>query len=434
MTMPTSFAGADGADGRVRVAFDAGVNNRSNPARVAAGQAVTADNVDIDRDGFVARRAGYALVATLPGAHSLWSHPLLAFVLVADATKLYRMDTAGVLTTLVSGLNGTRLSYALIGQRVRWSNGAQTGQLDLLGDPAPLGVNTPLPSFVAGAATSGGLHAGRYGVTLTFATATREEGGAPDTVYVDVTEGGGVMLTGIPASTDTATTECRIYLTSTNGTELFHVASCAPGTASVIVGATPPGRLLATQFCEPFPAAAHLLARFGRLFGALGRTLVWSESMYYGLWRPTRNNVTLSDAITMVAAPDSPRLLLYLGTHNKTYLLQGDSIESATLSVANAGGVVPGSMVMAPPEALRMERVLTPVPLWCGTDGVPYAGTELGVLPLSNIAAYNVFDHAAATLVQQNGLSRYIVAGHGGSPSHLAFGDSVTATVVEAGP
>jgi hypothetical protein len=412
-----------------------GVDNRSHETKLADGYVRWADNVDIGDDGMSSSREGYDLWVALPGAHSAWSHELLDFALVADAGTLYRLDAAGTLTALVAGLNGSKLSYALVGRRVRWSNGVQTGQVDLDGTPAPLGVATPRPSFTVTAVGIGGLFAGRYGVTLTFADANREEGGAPETVYVDVAEGGGIQVGDVPPDAAGTAVEARFYVTSANGEELLYAGSALPGATAFAIGAGPRTRLLSTQFCEPFPAATCLMAKAGRLLGALGRDVVWSQPMYYGLWRPTKNSLRLPAEVVMLAAPDSPQFIVYVGTREKVYVLAGDSIDTCTLSVACGAGVIPGSMAMVPGEALRMDGVLAPVPLWMGSDGVPYAGLPAGVVPLSQVFAMpRLYDEAAAAFVERNGLSRWLVSGQGGSANALVASDHTSIELIQAGP
>lgn len=425
-------------DGRMALSAIGGVDNRSYLTKLAEGTVRVADNVDVDARGVVYRRDGYAQTTALAGAHSLWSHPSLAFALVADAGNLYRMDTNGNLTRVVTGLGGQAVSYALVGQQVRWSNGVFTGQVDLAGNPLPLGVETPRPSFTLTSMSNGGISAGNYAVTLTFTSASGEEGGAPPAQYVDVADGGGILVGAVPPSFDAV--QARVYVSDANGTELFWAGSCAPG-GSFMVGAGLRTKLLATQFCEPFPAAKYLLATFGRLFGAVGRQLVWSQPMYYGLWRPTQNRLAVPDDITMVASPVNQFMTLYVGTRHKVYRLstrrrmaEAESMETLTLSIAADAGVVPGSMAMIPPEALRLEGVLAPVPVWVGTDGLPYAGTDAGVQPLSQRFAYPLYDQAAAAFVQSGALSRYIVSGRGGKTSALVMQDQVIATVIPAGP
>lgn len=434
MSRTSNPPGDDQGRGRLPLSFARGVDNRSHATRLDDGYVRRADNVDIDPEGVGHSRDGYSLWQALAGAHSLWTHPLLSFALFGDGNALYRVDAGGTVTTLATGLDGTPISYAQIGQHVYWSNGTRTGKLDLSGAPAPLGIETPLPSFGVSAIATGGLYAGRYGVTMTFAAANREEGGAPATVFVDVVEGGGIRITGVPTSSDGSATEARIYVTPANSVELFYAGSAVPGAATFDFGAGQRLRLLSTQFCEPFPPATHLLGKAGRLIGALGRRLVWSQAIYYGLWRPSFNGLPMPDDITMIAAPDTERFMLYVGTRHKVYLLAGDSIETVTLTVACAAGVIPGSMVMAPAEAMHMDGVLTPIPLWVGSDGVPYAGTLQGVIPLTGKFVYPLYDQAAAAFVADAGRNRFIVSGQGGRQSGLAMTDTVSAELIELGP
>ena len=418
----------------IPLSFAGGVDNRAHATRLEPGFVREADNVEIDAQGIGRTRDGYALWVDLPGAHSLWTDELLTFALVADAGALYRVDDDATCTELVGELNGTPLSYAAIAGRVRWSNGVQTGQVALDGTPMPLGVETPLPSFGVTASAGGGLFAGTYGVAMTFTNAAREEGGAAETVYVDVPEGGGIQITDVPTDAAGVATEARLYATSTNGTDLLYAGSAVPGAAHFLIGAASRGRMLTTQFGEPFPAATCLLARNGRLMGAMDRDLVWSMPLYYGLTRPSQHSLRLPDTILMLAAPDADGFLLYVGTAKRTYVLRGDSIDRCALKKANGTGVVPGSMVMMPPEAIALDGVDVPCPVWTGSDGVPYIGTPGGVMPLSKHFAYPVYDQAAAVHIEQNGLSRYIVAGRGGRTAGLAMGDYASAEVIDAGP
>lgn len=433
MANERASAGTDTKDPRAMLSAGRGVDNRSHETRIDDGFVRVADNVDIDAHGIVRRRAGYppAALAALVGAHSLWAHPSLAFALVADGSTLYRLDASGTLAPVVAGIAGTDVSYALVGNRVRWSNGVETGQLDLTGLPAPLGAPTPAPSFQLVASPNGGMHAGTYGVTLTFLTAAGEEGGAPPTAFVEVVEGGGIVVNAVPNAPGVAV--ARAYVTDANGTDLFEAGTCTPG-GTLLLGAGTRGKPLATQFLDPFPPADYLLGKAGRLFGATGRYVVWSQAMYYGLWRPTHNRAAMPDQVTMLAAPDIDRTLLYVGTRSKTYRLEGESIDTAMLSIVGSAGVVPGSMMMLPPEALRLDNVLSSVPVWVGTDGVPYAGTTLGIVPLSQKFAFPIYDRAATGFVQQDGQSRYIVSGRGGRTSGLTMQDHVIATVIQAGP
>jgi len=414
--------------------FIKGVDNRSNETKIAAGYARAADNVDIDRDGTVSVRDGYALLTSLPGAHSCWADESLSFyAFVADATSLYLIGLDGTLTTLATGLAGTDVHYAPIGGRIHWSNGYQTGIVTAHGAATPWGVETPLLTFALSASTIGGLHAGRYGVTMTFANAAREEGGAPDPVYIDVAEGGGILITSIPAALGTGVVSARVYRTDANGPDFLYTQSATPGAGQLLLGTQQLGRLLTTLFKDRFPAALYLLAKAGRIFGAVGRRLVYSDPLYYGLTNTTDNFLTFPDDITMIAAPESAQFVMYVATTKKVYMLTGATVDTATRTTVANVGAIPGSMAMIPPEEAALENVDTPIPFWVGGDGIPYVGTTVGVQPLSARFVYPIYDKAGAAFLQDEGRSRYVVSGQGGRTSGLAASDSAVATVFNNG-
>lgn len=418
------------AERTVPINFGRGVANRARPEKTPPGYVRIAENVDIAVDGATSRRTGYAPFAALPGAHSLWSHPELSFGLVGDASKLYRIDATAKLTTLATGLNGTPIHYCNTPLGVYWSNGTQSGGLGYGGVSSAWALSTP-SYFQVMANITGGLDPGTYSVTLTFVGADGTESGAPAGKTVTVPSGGGITVA-TPASPDFSATAVRVYVTTSNGTEYQFADAVAPG-AQCVIGATPRGRKLDTQFLYPFPAVSFPVLKNGRLMGAVGRQVVWSEPLRYGLFDPRKNYMQLrGDNVTMLAAPDTPRFVAYIGTAKRTYMYQGDSIETATLSVVAHVGVVPGSMAMVDSTALKLEGVIGWVPVWIDQRGIPYAGTESGTVALHDLFAYPIFDSAAAVFDERDGDSRYLVSGRGGAPSPVTFSDSFVATVVNA--
>lgn len=426
-----------------RLSFVKGVDNRSRETKVGNKAARWADNVDIDEDGVVATREGYALFASLLNAHSLWTHepfaPMYAFV--ADSSKLYRLDSDGALTALVTGLTGGDIYYVAIGNRCFWSNGYNSGIIKLSNWVLPLGlqmlpwgVETPVFSqYTVTAVSTGGLDAGKYGVTVTYSNAQGEESGAPEPVWIDVAQGGGIQITPVPSPIETGPTEANFYRTGCNSPDFLLAQTVAPGTASVILGAQLLGKQLVTMKRQPFPAAKFLCAKQGRIFGAVDRMLVWTDAMYYGVYHPSNNYIAFPDPITMIAAPEGDAFTLYVGTTRNVFMLVGTSITECRQVKTSFQGVIPGSMAMIPPEVSKLEGVVKPVPFWIGGDGVPWVGTEGGISQLSDIFAYPVYAKANAGFIASNGYNRYIVSGQGARPSDLAVTDTAVATVYNNG-
>lgn len=413
-----------------------GVANRVAPTKLSPGYVIAADNVDFSDSETTMRREGFTQLAALSDAHSFWTSTELPFGLVCAQGQLYSVHPDGSLHSLVSGLNDGEVDYQQTPLGVYWSNGVACGRIGADESVHPWGVEL-VPSFGLAPLAAGGLDAGRYGVALAFASASMEEGAATPTQFVDVSAGGGIQVSGIPAPQNAGTAELRMYVTAANGTELLFAGAAVAGTANYAIGAGRRGRALGrTQFCAPFPAVQHPMLAKGRLFGALGSQLIWTEPMYYGLYNPSKNFISLhGEPITMVCAPESEEFVVYLGTDMHTYVLRGGSIDDARISIASHVGVIPGSMTYMEPDVIGNPYVTQPVPVWVDKRGVPMMGTAtfFGMQALSEKFVYPLFDSAAACFSQSEGMSRYIVAGRGGAAPGLAVADRVVAKVNNMG-
>jgi hypothetical protein len=418
-----------GNDESTPLDFGGGVANRMAETKVPDGYARRAQDVDIAADRTVSRRDGYTLFFTLSGSHSVWTDESLDFALVAAGNTLYRVSQSGGLTAIATNLSGADVHCCMTPIGVYWSDGSVCGGVDVLGNAHPWGVETP--RLVTVAAVAGSLPAGTYAVTATFAN-TRGEGGAPASQYITLTAPGNIAAT-ISTAIDGSIDEARVYVTTADGEELQYAASCTPG-ATLVIGNTPRGRPLRTQKLTPMPPLRYPVLVKGRLFGAIDRYLVWSPPMYYGLTHPTKNYSPLrGQTITMVAMSEEPGFCAYVGTDRYTYRFAGESIETATLNIVSHVGVKPGSMARVAPDAVNLQGVNAWVPVWIDARGVPWAGLAGGLQQLHDKFAYPQLDNAAAIFDQRDGHSRYIVSGRGSAPSKLAFGDSVTAQVIDAG-
>jgi hypothetical protein len=339
------------------------------------------------------------------------------------------VNAAGALLAVATGLSGAPVHYCMTPIGVYWSNGTQTGRIGDDGSNSSWGLSTP-SSFQVTAAISGGLDPGTYGVSMTFVDAAGQESGAPPSAFVQVPQGGGILVAA-PASPDFSVIEARVYVTTANGNELQFAGACAPG-AQTTITAAPRGRRLDTQFMQPLSPLQYPLLRNGRLMGTIGRRVVWSEPLRYGLFDPRKNYAQVSGGdIVMFGAPSTVNFMAYVGTANRVYLLQGDALETATLSVASHVGVVPGSMAMVDAAALNLEGASGWVPVWVDQRGIPYAGAPGAPVQLHKMFAYPIYDTAAAIFDERGGDSRYLVSGRGGKKSPVTFSDTVVATVVD---
>lgn len=425
------------------LSFGRGIANRVDETAVplpdrregTAGAARVAENVDLPPEDRPRRRSGWATVVTLAGGHSLWSCDAIDFALYAVGGELRRWEPGpGAGTTIAALASAGPVSYAYAGRRVWWSNGTDHGSVTLDGQALPWGIDQPAAPVAAPAAT-GGLLRGSYLVTLTYLHANGEEGGAPEPAQVEVPEGGGITLTGIPQPAQAGITRIRVYMTGPQGTadDLRHARDLPVGTTTVTIGAHQPGKSLDTLWLRPMPPARHLVATKGHVLGAVGRYLTFSSPLRYGLYDPRTDWLPLPAHVTLIADPPGAEgFAVLVATRSKTWLIAGESPRAASMDVVHGRGAQPGTLAMVPGDVLGFDSA-APVPVWIDTDGQFVAGTAGGVTVLNKLAVAPRLRSAAAAFLDLDGLPRYLAGGRQGAPSRLAIGDKVTAFVVDHG-
>lgn len=412
----------------ITLSFARGINNTARETALPDGAIRSAINLDIV-SGVPSVREGRTLIYPSTSSHSLWSHPLLDFGVFVEGTNLRRLHSTLQVDTLHSGVQPRAMHYEMVAGRAYYSNGLDTGIIDPLGNVMPWGIECPNNSYGVQAVSGGGLHAGEYRVALTFLRG-QEEGGALAPQTIVLTEGEGIQLSSLPAPTDSTVTALRVYLSNADDPRCFHVRDVALGMSSVTLGMGPHGRLCDTLFLTPMPPGYFLKLKLGRIFHAYGRFLRWSEALRYGLYDPVHNYLPFPSTLTGIGSPENNRLQLYIGTQDKTYLLDGMDMRDAKIAALIHTGIVPGSLVHLDPSDIQHDNVNVRCPVWLGTNGNIYCGTESGATVLNQTAAAMIYQKAAATFYQVEGQWRYLVAGRGGRKADLALTDKVVARVV----
>lgn len=417
-------------DKPVPLSFAKGIDNRSMEADLRPGFFRDVVNLDIQGSD-VAQRAGRTKWISGTDVHSLWGNDLIDFGLYVDGTTLNLLDPTGIVEPLVNGLQKRDMYYAYVAGRVYYSNGIDTGSITQNGVVRPWGIPTPTQTFDVAVTATGGMDPGTYMVTMTWFQ-DGEESGAPEPLVIEVPAGGGIALTNIPQYTNAQS--ARVYVSAPGDTRLFHNRDLPNGMTSVNIAAGNRGRPLDTLLHMPMGGCTRLHAAKGRIFAASGKLLRWTQPLRYGLTNRSTDYIKAPDAITAIGSPDVDSFVMYVGTAKKTYRLSGDDVNSVSLTAAAHVGVIPGSMVQVPGDALGLEGILYNMPVWLGTNGLFYAGSTSGIIPLNKKAVTNVYGKVAATYMERDSSRRYVAAGANGKTSGLAITDKMVARVVQLGP
>ena len=431
------------AENLVRI-FDAplGVNNVDDPKseRFQPGGKEkpflwTAENVDIDRTGGIQRRQGRAKVRTLSNGHSGWACAQGAFY--ADGGTLYRFDPRAATDPVVqTGINAYgEISYADVAGQVFWCNGSEVGRI-VSGVAAPWGLRTADPPTVA--ATTGALRAGRYLVAVAPVSAEGVEGGSRETPVCTVGANGGIAVS--VSGVDANAAALNVYLSDTNGAELFY-HSTVPVGAFTISSPAPSVELFNGLGGYP-PPAGHLVRQWGGFLIVARSDPNGVHALYFSEpGNPHRfhleTDVQLLPSRCVMLEPVIDGFFYALEAGG-TFFVQGTDPHDMRVRQIDTRLVSeqPNS-TRVPASKLPWLQVAadTPVPIWATQDGFA-AGLPGGVVRIATDGriAMDANKKAAVVYVERPGLRQLLLsARENAMGSRMGFGDQVTVTVTRGG-
>lgn len=342
-------------------------------------------NADVTDGGVIQARGGYALTKALTNPHSLAGEErgLSVRLCVADGITwpqaLYWVD--GVTATELCEVTGPRApaSYAEINNVIYVSNLYWKATYDLLaGTVSPWGV--PLPPAPDITLVAGDLPPGTYSLCYTNVVGDRLGGNGP---LVKIRwEGGqqGIQLKNLPAG-------ALCWITQPNGKELF----LAPVSGGVVSAQSPWMKPLPSFMVQPPPGFTHFIYNFGRIWGALGKAVYYSEPHQYEWFRPRGFFPFLEDIVLLAPTTGG----IYASSLTNTWFLQGDDPSKSgddpgKMTVRRVGnGAIPGTLTMVQVPAniaggaqtndLFGQLSKMPTPVWMSPTGF-VVGTSGGNL------------------------------------------------------
>lgn len=392
------------------------------------------DNVDLDATGVPRRRRGQERFYEAQLAHSLWTDDSFPFGLFVDDGQLHAVDGAGGVEALGIEVGAAPLSYALIGDRVYYTNRTRCGLIDMALQRHEWHPETPDGQPALALASDVSLTPGLYQVAVTFIDALGRESGTSQAAAIDVPEGRGILVTGIPQPA--VATRVVVFVTDPNDQVLRQHSVLPAGVTSLVIGTEAQGRKLETQFLKPLPAGQGVGLYNGRQFVASGRTLRWSPPLRYGLTDPVRNVLRFADDIDLFAPTATGAASgVFVAAGKRTYFFTGADPSQWVLNIRKSTGAIPGSLCRVPGNALFPDGDTEDVPVWISSDGQVCVGRQAGVIQ-SLKQGLTVVDGAerAATLFREgDGLQQYVAALRGARPQGLAVRDHAAAHVIYDG-
>jgi hypothetical protein len=410
-----------------------GIANLGKETAATAQTLREAVNVDLSKEGRIERRVGRTRLVEGTGVHSLWADDKFPRGLYVEGDEIIALWPTGETTPIGNGLaRGVPVSWALINDRVFWSNGVQSGLVTPDLDVLPWGPESPAGQPALEAIAAGGLDAGGYQVAITFRDMLGRESGTGVAAFVQVEQGGGIRLSGIPVPAPAAAiTTVRIYRTGADDSSLRHVMDLPAGITTVAIGTGDRGKALDTQHHVAMPPGHIVRYGHGRQWVARGNELRWSPSMRYGLWSPGTARLRFSAEIDLIecVGDGTEGAGVFVAAGERTYWLSGANPDGFNQRIAYPHGAVPGSSMLVRGSAWGIETAEL-VAAWLARSGVFCTGVPGGsVLRMKEAEAVTgVGERGASLFREHNGLRQFLtsLSGRTDAPG-LRVGDRVVA-------
>lgn len=377
-------------------------------------------NVDFLDSGTIRRRRGSSLQIAMTGAHSLWSDnkDLALFVLANALHRLWKDGTSAILGAILAGVN--HLSYAEAHSTVYFSCATDRGRVRD-GVLEPWGVEVPAspPQLDA---TYGNLEPGAYFAAITYVLEDGRESGASSLTKITLNERGGIATLGMPVPMSADVVKKRLYLSTTNGEQLYMAKEGGSIDQFFVVDAPPTGAELRTAYLTEPPLANCITLSNGRIFlvDALDPKVVWyTEAMDFDHVNRRKNFYQFPVPVTLIVGTKTG---LYVCADHTYYIGQAGVDGQDLFNVVHEYGGFAGSAVRIPKS---MEF------MWMSEAG-PVIGHDGGTVEVVSQASLvpGRMTEAAGMLREQDGIKQFVVVARNTEGSSLEAGSYAEAEII----
>lgn len=268
----------------------------------------------------------------------------------------------------------------------------------------PLTVATPSSPMVL-SSEGGSLEQGQYVVAISHSTA-QGESSLSKSDAVTVGENSKLSLT-LPFVTDENVQKVNIYITSSNGTEMYLHSTYQPQTVEVdILDTLSLGRSANLKHLSPMVSGQHLCYWKSRLLTVQKNIIHFSETLTYHLTDERYNYVRMPQTITFLIPVESG---LWVGMIDKVAFLRGSAPDDLSLEIKTAQPPIRGSAIVLDSEVSGELGAGNHCALWLASNGWNIGSSDGTLLEpqakrLSNITARSGrsvrFGHRVITIVR----------------------------------
>ena len=307
-----------------------------------------ADNVDIDAEGNVNRRKGYTQLLAGSGYHSI-KNTQRGWLMLCNKEQLGVFEPATSTFTSLIAMDEAQLTSFTEENGILYAMNPGFSCMFKPADSTPYQIGVPLPDVTpqfTGDTTAGTLLEGSYGVTYSLIDPDGEESGLGPVVQIDLAAQGQIIGT---LFTLAVGYKYRIYMTTTDGEELYQAAEFDADTATFYILDHEEGRQPATQGLEPTPNGHIVRAFNARLLIASTDFVYFTEAFRPHLHDSAHGFVATAGFTTMIEPvatgvfiADKRGVKFYRGEDPADWKVEDASPDPAVFGTSM---VVPGSSI-----------------------------------------------------------------------------------------
>lgn len=402
-----------------------GLNTQDAPEALVKGEFREALNLYVTNAQQMAQREAPALI-TAGDFHSL--ETIGELTLIVQEQKLLSVDSAGVTTELFDGLTAHEaMSYEEYNGDIFFSNGIDAGMIQD-GVVAPWGMELPAPP--ATVAADGSMPAGKYVVYVAYQDTEGAESVASLPARVQLYAQGGinVIFPKFPSYAEIV----NVYVTLHDGVVAYLNKQVPVAQTSVLITAEGGTAELTSLDMMPAPPSRIVRKYGGRLIGATGSMLWFTDPYNPRRYRPAENYYLFPVEITMVEVVDTG---VYIGA-DKIYFLEGPDMLNMKQIIADTSPAIFGTGMTLDSAYMPLLETNGTLALWLSGKGFMAGANSGEAVPLSeNKVTFPVATEGAMAFLKQNGTTQLLSLMREPADDSNTFGmqDRVIATVIKNG-
>lgn len=403
-----------------------GLNNVIGPESTNQSYLKRAENIDIDKTGGIKKRKGYTKVDTAIYS-SLWGSELGNGCFAVRNGNLVSIVPNYPNETLVNGLGNIEISFEESDNKVYYTSPETNGIIENgVRRDWGIDINQLAPTLTQ---TNGSLSAGTYQVGFTYLNDFGLEGGVNITSSITIQEGKGISFT-IPSSSKY--TLARVYLSTTNGRELFAHGIAVTNSTYVITDQRDNITPIRTFNLYP-PPKGHIVKYYrGRLYIAEDNVLWYSEPFQYEHFKLDSNYFEFPERIKEIMPVEDG---IWIAS-DSLYYLSGTQPEDFNKTTKEHINIYEGTAQKISGSYIHLDN--TPIGYkWLVTS-------DLGIFVLFNQGlvinltvdnlAVSAADKGTSVFLQDSGLNQYLsILKTNENPNNSVFGDFVETQIIRNG-